>query len=94
MLTFETKTLYSVFNLTNLHPVGFSEPDADARSKDPSRHTADHYRHALSTGAVAFLLYLSAQFTIRKVSLVACAADREAPVVLLSTAGQQSEKES
>lgn len=79
-------------NLTYLHPVGLPEAGADAGSKGPSRHTADHYRHALLTGVIALQLYLSAQLTIGQVGLVAGAVDRETPVVLLTALGQQSEK--
>lgn len=79
-------------NLTYLHPVGLSEASADAWSKGPARHTADHYRHALLTGVIALQLYLSPEFTIRKVSLIAGAVDRKTPVVLLTALGQQSEK--
>lgn len=78
-------------DLTYLHPVGLPEAGADAGSKGTSRHTADHYRHALLTGAVSLNLYLMAQFAIGQVGLVACAVDRKAPVVLLTTLGQQPE---
>lgn len=80
-------------DLTYLHPVRLPEAGADAGSKGTSRHTADHYRHALLTGAVALQLNLSAKLTIGQVGLVACAVDRETPVVLLTTLGQQSEKQ-
>lgn len=80
-------------NPTYLYPVGLPEASADAGSEGTSRHTADHYRHALLTGAVSLQLYLSAQLTIGQVGLVACAVDRETPVVLLTTLGQQSERE-
>lgn len=80
-------------NLTYLHPVGLPETGADAGCKGASRHAADHYRHSLLTGAVTLQLDLSAQLTIRQVGLVACAVDRETPVVLLTTLSQQSEKE-
>lgn len=86
-------TVLTTYDLTYLHPVGLPEANADAGSKGASRHTADHYRHALSAGAVALQLYLPAQFTIRQVGLVASAVDRETPVVLLTTLGQQSEGE-
>lgn len=80
-------------SLTYLHPVGLPETGADTRSEGTSRHTADHYRHAIITGAVALQLYFSAKLTIGQVGLVAGAIDRETPVVLLTTLGQQSEKE-
>lgn len=83
----------SVHSLTHLHPVGLPEAGADAGSKGTSRHTADHHGHALLAGAVSLHLYLSAQLTIGQVGLVACAVDRETPVVLLTTLGQQSERE-
>lgn len=83
--------IYNTF--TYLQPVGLSKADADTGSKGTSRHTAHHYRHALTTGIVALQLNLPAQFTIRQFRLVACAVDRKAPVVLLTTLGQQSEKE-
>lgn len=76
-----------------LHPVGLPEAGADTGSEGTSRHTADHHRHALHTGAVAGQFYLSAQLAFGQVSLVACAVDRETPEVLLTTLGQQSEKE-
>lgn len=82
----------SMHDMTYLHPVGLAEAGADTGSKGTSRHTADHYRHALLTGVVALQLYLTAQLTIRQVSLVAGAVDRETPVVLLTTLGQQSGK--
>lgn len=78
----------NMHDMTYLHPVGLAEAGADTGSKGTSRHTADHYRHALLTGAVALQLYLTAQFTIGQVSLVASAVDRETPVVLLTTLGQ------
>lgn len=77
-----------MYSLTYLHPIGLAEADADAGGKDTSRHTADYYRHAPTTGVVALQLYLPAQFTVRQVGLVACAVDRETPVVLLTTLGQ------
>lgn len=77
---------------TDLHPVGFPEAHADAGSKGPSWDAADHHRHALLTRQVAFHLYLSAHLAVRQVSLVAGAVDREAPIILLASVSQQSEK--
>lgn len=82
----------SAHSVTYLQPVGLSEASADAGSKGPSRDTADHYRHALCTSAVSPQLDLSTHFTVRQVGLIARAVHREAPVVLLTTHGQQSEK--
>ena len=80
-------------NLTYLHPVGLPVAGADAGSKGTSRHTADHYRHAMLTGEVTLQLNLFAQLTVGQVGLVAGAVDRETPVVLLTALGQQSERE-
>lgn len=77
-------------HLTYLQPVSLPKADADAGSKGPSRHAADHYRHALLTGVIALQLYLSAQLAVREVSFVAGTVDREPPVVLLTALGQQS----
>lgn len=77
-------------HLTYLQPVSLPKADADAGSKGPSRHTADHNRHALLTGVIALQLYLSAQLAVREVGFVASTVDRETPVVLLTAHGQQS----
>lgn len=77
---------------TDLHPVSFPEAHADAGSKSAPWHTADHHRHALLAGHIALHLYLSAHFTVGQVGLVAGAVDRETPIILLTSASQQSEK--
>lgn len=76
---------------TDLHPVRFPEAHADAGSKGPPWHTADHHRHALLTGQIALHLYLSAHLTVGQVGLVAGAVDRKTPIILLASVSQQSE---
>lgn len=76
---------------TDLQPVSFPEAHADAGSKGPPWHTADHHRHALLTGQIALHLYLSAHLTVGQVGLVAGAVDRKTPIILLASVSQQSE---
>ena len=79
-------TVYpSMQHLTYLHPVGLPVAGADTGSEGASRHTADHHRHALLTGAVPLQHYVSAHITFGQVGLVAGAVDRGTPVVLLTT---------
>lgn len=76
---------------TDLQPVSFPEAHADAGSKGPPWHTADHHRHARLTGQIALHLYLSAHLTVGQVGLVAGAVDRKTPIILLASVSQQSE---